>query len=209
MIDYLEQLFDRVPPLVTYLILGVSSFLENVIPPVPGDTVVVLGAYLVSIDKLDFWGVYISTTIGSLIGFMTMYLIGRYLGRPFIYRKRARAKVFKESRIEKAEFWFQRWGLWVIFANRFLSGTRSVISLAAGLFHLNFLWVMVLALLSAAIWHGILITAGILVGNNWQVISTVIMRYNQLFLILLAVAVIVFVYRRRTKRTSSTGSHSD
>ena len=37
----------------------------------------------------------------------------------------------------KVEKWFADWGYWVIFANRFLSGTRSVVSIFAGLFHLN------------------------------------------------------------------------
>ena len=203
MLDYLEQIFDSVPPFVAYLILAISSFFENIIPPIPGDMVVVLGAYLVSIDRLDFWGVYLSTTFGSLVGFMTMYIVGRYLGRPFLYRNKARARIFKESRIETAEVWFQKWGLWVIFTNRFLSGTRSVISLAAGLFHLNIAWVFVLALLSAAIWHGALITAGILVGNNWPMISTFIIRYNQLFLLILAIVLAVVIYRRKKKRGSN------
>jgi len=204
MIEYLEQLFDRIPPLVTYLVLGFSAFLENVVPPIPGDTVVILGAYLVSIDRLSFWGVYLSTTLGSLAGFMTMYFIGRYLGRPFIYKKKSRARIFKESRIRKAETWFGKWGLWVIFANRFLSGTRSVISLAAGLFHLNALYVMLLAFLSASIWNALIITAGIFVGSNWPLISTIIVRYNQVFLVLLAaVLIIYFIRRRRRQRPDS------
>ena len=41
------------------------------------------------------------------------------------------------QRIEKIEVWFAKYGYWVIFANRFLSGTRSVISLFAGIFKLN------------------------------------------------------------------------
>ena len=134
MVEFLENLFGEISPTMAYLVLGISAYAENVLPPIPGDTVVILGAYLVSIEKLGFWGVYISTTIGSVAGFVTMYYIGRKFGRSFIYKK-SRAKVFKEENIRKVEIWFGKWGYWVIFANRFLSGTRSVISLFAGLFH--------------------------------------------------------------------------
>ena len=167
MIAYLEQLFEHLSPIIAYILLGFSAFIENVIPPIPGDTVVIIGAYLVSIDKLDFWGVYLSTTIGSLMGFMTMYMIGRYFGRPFIYKKKSRARIFKESQIKKVEIWFSKWGYWVIFANRFLAGTRSVISLFSGFFHLKILYVFILGLISAAVWHALLIVAGS-VGGRWQ-----------------------------------------
>ena len=207
MIDYLEQLLEHISPMIAYLIFGISAFLENVIPPIPGDMVVVLGAYLVSVDKLGFWGVYISTTIGSLIGFMTMFMIGKYFGRPFIYKK-SRARFFKESYLEKVEVWFSKWGYWVIFANRFLSGTRSVISLFAGFFHLKTFYVLCLGLVSAAVWHAVLLIAGVLVGNNWHHISTIILRYNQIFLVLLIFLIAVFFIRRSRRKRRAAVSQS-
>lgn len=195
MMEFIQSLFSRIDPLLGYGLLLVSAFLENVVPPIPGDTVVVLGAYLVSAGHLEFWGVYISTTVGSVAGFLTMYIIGRRFGRPFIYKK-SRAKIFKESHIRKAEIWFGRWGYWVIFANRFLSGTRSVISLFAGLFHLNFFLVSFLALISAMIWNALLIVAGLLLGENWEKISEIISRYNQVFLGLIIMIVAYIIYRR-------------
>ena len=201
MIEYLENLFGQISPAMAYVILGISAFTENVLPPIPGDTVVVLGAYLVSIGQLTFWGVYISTTIGSVVGFVTMYYIGRKFGRSFIYRK-SRSKIFKEEDIRKTEIWFGKWGYWVIVANRFLSGTRSVISLFAGLFHLNALFVIALSIVSAAIWNGLLLFAGMAVGKNWEVIMNIISQYNK---VLIAVTVIIigyFVYRKFYKNKS-------
>jgi membrane protein DedA with SNARE-associated domain len=201
MTDFVQSLFSQIDPMMGYLILLVSAYLENVVPPIPGDTVVVLGAYLVSIGQLTFWGVYLSTTTGSVAGFLTMYYVARKFGRTFIYKK-TRAKVFKESYIRKAERWYSRWGYWVIFANRFLSGTRSVISLFAGLFHLNAFIVTLLSLLSALIWNALLIIGGMLLGENWETITSIISRYNQIFILILIVVVAYLIYRRsKSKKT--------
>ena len=201
MIEFLESVFAQISPVTAYLVLALSAFFENVVPPIPGDTVVVLGAYLVSTGRLAFWGVYISTTLGSVCGFMTMYLIALLFGRSFIYTK-YRSKIFKQEHIHKVQLWFSRWGYWVIFANRFLSGTRSVISIFAGLFHLNPILVVLLSLVSAAIWNCLLIVAGLLVGNNWPLILDVISRYNQVFLVLI-IALISFIIIRRYRRKKS------
>lgn len=199
MIEYLNELFSHIDPLSAYLVLFVSAFVENTFPPIPGDTVTVLGAYLITTGYLDFWGVYFSTTFGSVLGFFTMYMFGYRFGRSFI-KSRMRARYFSDQQIQKVEIWFARWGYWVIAANRFLSGTRSVISLFAGLFHLKWYTVLILATISALIWNGLLIYGGYLLGVNWQMISTIIGQYNKIVLVLTLVLIIAFVVRRQRKK---------
>ena len=208
MVEYLESLFAQITPVTAYIVLGISAFVENVIPPVPGDTVVLLGAYLISTGQLDFWGVYISTTVGSVAGFFTMYYIGRHFGRPFIFKK-SRARIFKPEYFEKVERWFGYWGYWVIAANRFLSGTRSVISLFAGLFHLNAWLVLLLSLLSAVIWNGLLLTAGMLVGHNWEIITDIISQYNKILIILTVLFIGYLIYRKYYRKKSDIESDND
>lgn len=205
MFEFLENLLNSIDPMVAYVALFFSAFLENVIPPVPGDTVVVIGAYLVSTDKLGFWGVFISTCMGSSFGFMVMYLIGAKFGRTFFF-KRTRAKFFKESQINRVEKWFADWGYWVIVANRFLSGTRSVVSVFAGLFHLKAIYVFGLGLVSTMIWNGILILLGLLLGENWNVLIEYISEYNFIFIILtVAIIIIIFTIRQLKKKKKDRG----
>ncbi len=198
MIEYLNELFTKIEPLTAYVLLTISAFVENTFPPIPGDTVTVLGAYLVSSGRLDFWGVYISTTIGSVIGFFCMYLLGKLYGRSLI-RTKIGAKIFEESRINKVEKWFSNYGYWVIVANRFLSGTRSVISVFAGLFHLKWYIVLLLSTVSAVIWNGLLIYGGYQLGVNWQAISGIIGQYNKVVLILTIAIIAVVIYRKRKR----------
>ena len=192
MIEYIETLISQVDPFAAYLILFFSAYIENTFPPVPGDTVTVIGAYLITTGKLSFTGVWLSTTVGSVLGFFTMYLVGYKLGRGFITSEK-RAKIFDYDRIEKTEIWFTKYGYWVIAANRFLSGTRSVISLFAGIFKLTGYKVLILATLSALVWNGLLMYAGYVLGVNWEGIVVIISQYNRIVIGLTVILVIGFV----------------
>jgi len=201
MLEYLDTLFHQLSPLTAYLLLFVSAFVENVFPPIPGDTVTLIGAYLVSSGKLSFIGVYISTSLGSVLGFFTMYIIGMKLGRKFLDSKIGQ-KVFSEEQYQKTEKWFSKYGYGIIAANRFLSGTRSVISIFAGSFHLNWFRVLSLATLSALLWNGLLIYIIYVVGLNWDVITNLISQYNKI-VIVLTIIIITYIIVRKTRRKKS------
>ncbi|MFH1490847.1 MAG: DedA family protein, partial [Pseudomonadota bacterium] len=129
------NLFENLPDTLLYVCLGISAFMENILPPIPGDTITALGAFLVGVGRLNFLGVYVVTTIGSLLGFLALFWIGRYLGRRFFVDKDFR--FFKKEDILRAEAWFGKYGYLLIALNRFLPGVRSVISLGAGVLQLN------------------------------------------------------------------------
>lgn len=200
MIEYLNSLFTQITPAAAYVLLTVSAFVENTFPPIPGDTVTVIGAYLVSSGKLDFWGVYFSTTAGSTAGFFAMYLLGLKYGRSFLRTKMGK-RLFNEARVHKVEIWFSHYGLWVIAANRFLSGTRSVVSIFAGLFHLKWPIVLLLSTVSAFIWNGLLIYGGYQLGVNWTVLTGIISEYNKVVLALTVIVIGFIIYKKLRKRS--------
>lgn len=199
---FLTYLASLPPPLV-YVFLGLSAFVENVFPPIPGDTITAFGAFLVGVKQLRFTWVYVSTTLGSLLGFLSLYWIGRQLGRRFFIDRNYR--FIRAEEIVRAEEWFKRYGYFLILINRFLPGIRSAISLSGGISGLRFFRVALLALMSCAVWNGIWILFGYFVGSNWEVLRSemgrVMGRYNlavaALMLLLVVVLVIKKVRRRR------------
>ena len=192
---------SRWDPLWGYLAVALSAFLENVIPPVPGDTVVVFSAYLVGRGVFHWGPVYAATCVGGTAGFMLMYHLGKTRGRALVGRSKGR--FFGEEQLAVAEIWLQRYGSWLILANRFLSGIRSVIALAAGLGNLSWRRVALLGGLSMAVWNGALLYAGMLVGRNWESVIEALRQYNQValgvvFLVLLGVFFRGWRQRRRS-----------
>ena len=187
-----------------YLILGLSAFFENVAPPIPGDTVTVFGGYLVGRGQLGLATTIAATTIGSFAGFMAMYAAGRFLGHELLKHG---SRVFSPEAMDKVHGWFERYGMGVVLANRFLSGARSVISLCAGIARLNWLTVAVCCLVSCLVWNGLLIWAGSKVGENWAIIITVLKKYNIAMAAVLAVAMAAWLGRGLWQRRMRKKGH--
>lgn len=191
-----------------YVLLFLSSVIENVFPPIPGDTITGLGAFLVGTGRLNFWAVYIVTTLGSLLGFMIIFAFGRYFGYDFFMKKNYR--FFSKDTIESAIPRFNKYGYLVVFANRFAPGIRSVISLAAGVLRLNPLFTGFAALISAAVWNLIFIKIGFSLGSNWDIVKEklelMLIDYNItagiiILLIVLALCAKIFLKKRRSKKS--------
>ena len=194
------QLLDRLHPGWVYALLLLSAFLENIVPPVPGDTVVVFSAYLVGRGRLGIIPVYLATCGGGILGFMAMYYLGYWQGRAFFARRLSR--IFSSENLDKAEKWLARYGGWLLLGNRFLSGVRSVIALSAGIGGMSWKKVAAYGAVSMAVWNGLLLYAGLLVGQHWEKVIYIIEQYNRIFALAVAVLLsLMFVrWRWRCKR---------
>lgn len=201
MLDRLTDYFTALPPGWLYFSLFGLAYLENVFPPIPGDTVLVFAAYLVGRSQQHYMGVFLSTTIGSVAGFMTYYVLGRLVGLDYFLEKNFR--FLTPSRFQKAGAWIERYGYWIVLANRFLAGVRSVISIVAGIYRLSWVKVFLLSLISCAVWHAALIWIGFLLGSNWRYIEDILRNYNRALLALAVVLGAIWFLRRRMSSQQS------
>ena len=196
-LDSFFNLLNSLPNTLLYFLLGVSAFVENVFPPIPGDTITAFGAFLVGTRRLSFFGVYLSTTLGSLLGFMFLFWIGSLLGRRFFIERDY--WFFKARDIVRAEEWFQKYGYFLILLNRFFPGIRSVISIAGGISRLRVLRVALLALISACVWNLIWIALGYSIGANWESVkekmAQIMFNYNLAVFLLFSIVIVIFLLR--------------
>ena len=160
---------EEMNPYWAYGLLFVCAFLENVVPPVPGDTVVVFSAYLVGRGIWDIAPVFATTVGGGVIGFMFMFFMGMRYGRSLFEARGGR--VFTSQGLQRAESWLARYGFWLILANRFMTGVRSVVAISAGLGKMSPVRVLFAGVLSMMVWNGLLLYVGLLLGQNWGEVS--------------------------------------
>ncbi len=189
-------------PAYAYAFLFLSSIIENLVPPVPGDTITAFGAFLVGKGKLSYPLVFITTTAGSVTGFMMLYALGRFLGRRFFVDRNY--PFFSAEKILNAEHWFQHYGYGLILGNRFLPGLRSVISLFSGISFLTPLRVMAYSIVSASVWNLIWIQMGFMLGNRWEIvkerIGSILHHYYIAIAVLIASAVIFYLVKKYIAR---------
>ena len=204
------------PPVWIYAVVLGIAWGENVIPPVPGDVAIVVAGSLVALGLVAPGPTLALAIVGSTLGFLTMYAIGRRLGDAVHDPQRLRW--IPRGPVQTVERWFERWGLAVVAANRFLAGGRAVIALMSGASRLPAGRVAAWATLSATLWCSLLVGGGYLVGTEWERVLRVLRTYGRVvsFLIgvmALAVAVRVWVSwreaRRRRQETAKTRPGTD
>ena len=180
-------------PFWIYVTLFLFAFVENVFPPSPSDLVVVIGGSLVSTGVISFIPALLLTTIGSVVGFMILFYFGSTVDKKVVHS--GKYKYIPVDAIEKVESWFKKYGYYVIIANRFLPGTRSVISFFAGMSMLDVKKSIILAAISAAVWNAIIIYLGYIFGNNVSVVDKYLSTYSNIAIAITIVVVLVLVVK--------------
>jgi membrane protein DedA with SNARE-associated domain len=197
-VEEIIQWMQSLSPFLVYALVFGIAFIENVFPPSPSDTIIVFGGSLVGIGHAGFLETLLAATLGSTLGFIVMYKIGDWFGARIL--EQGKVKFIPANSVKTVEDWFRKYGYWIIVANRFLSGTRAVVSFFAGMSRLNLLRTTALCFLSALAWNAILVTSGFYLGKNWERIGFYLSTYSQVVTGILIVVVVVLVVRFLAKK---------
>lgn len=190
---------QSLPPVGIYATLFFVAYVENLLPPFPGDVNVVIGGYTVGLGAVGFFPALFVVSLGSALGFMTMYAIGKKLGDAVEDPQRLRW--IPKGPVGSVKKWLQRWGYGVVAINRFLSGSRAVITLLAGASDLRAGRTAILAFVSALAWYALLLYGGYSVGDNWESLLPLMKTYGRVIMIVLGIVAVGagarFWYRKK------------
>ena len=200
--DTLIHLLTQNHGAVSYLLIFAIGFLENVFPPVPGDTAVVLSAILIQDGApLTFAGVLISVSFGGAAGFFLIYYLTVRWGKDWVLRQKWLH--FDRTRLEKTDRLFRRYGDFLILGHRFFSGFRTAIALVAGLSSVNVWKMLVLSFTGVFIWNSGLLYLGTAIFKNHRLLLEKLKAYNQIVALVLVgifiVIAIVYIWRRKRR----------
>jgi len=171
------------PPGLLLLILGAGAALENVVPPLPADTVVLLGAFLAARGIASPWMVFLVTWGGNVASALLVYWVARRRGLAF-FRLGWGRWLLSGRQIAWLRRFHARWGAPAIFLSRFLPGVRAVVPLFAGVARQSPVSVFIPLAVASGIWYGALVMAGTLAGRNLDAILATLDGVNRTLLIL-------------------------
>jgi membrane protein DedA with SNARE-associated domain len=191
--NWLKPLLENYGLLIVFL----TMVAESACILIPSEIVIPYGGFLAAQGHTHLWMVVAVAAVANLVGSLIAYAVGRYGGRALFLRY-GRYVGAKEHHLEKAERWFERRGELTVFFTRMMPGVRTFISLPAGIVRMpvgkfvlySFLGVVPWVAALAALGYG----AGKAAGEDpWGRLREQFSRYNEIFYIVLAVAVVAFV----------------
>lgn len=177
---------------------------ENIFPPIPSEVILLFGGFMTTYSKINILGVIIASTLGSLVGALILYYIGKILNKERL-KKIVKGKIGKILRlkakdIDKADEWFDTKGNKTVFFCRFVPILRSLISIPAGMSEMPMPKFLLYTTVGSAIWNAVLTIAGSIVGDKWETIVDIFDKYSHItliVLIILFIGAIIYFYKKR------------
>ncbi|MGE0100889.1 MAG: DedA family protein [Blastocatellales bacterium] len=204
----MEQLIvwlQELPPAGVLALMFAIAYIENVFPPSPSDVALVFTGTLIGLGTVDFIPALFFASLGGTLGFMTAYWLGRYFDRHFIETRFGR--YLPLGALEQVESLFRRYGYGVIIANRFLAGTRAIVSFFAGMSRMNLAVTTLLCAISATAWNAMLLYLGKIFASNWRTVAHYLEVYSTVATIFILSAIgitlAVYFYRRRNRKDTA------
>jgi membrane protein DedA with SNARE-associated domain len=168
------------------LLVMIFSFLEVIIPLIPGYTVLVLGSSVAAAAGIAPVWLIISSSIGTWLASLICYNLGNRLGERLLEMPRF-ARLLDSQTFLKIKNWFGRYGDWVLLVSRLLPIARSGIVLAAGILKYEKRRAMTVLAVSIVVTAILYVTLGYWVGARWRELYRFWQTNYNLVLLLVAV----------------------
>lgn len=168
-----------------------AMFLESSIVPVPSEAIIVAaGAIGIPMASIVIFG-----SIGSTLGAMAGYLLGRYAALPVIL-KFGRFILIKPHHIQKAEAFAKKYGAWGVLLGRVLPIVPfKVFSIASGITNIPFIPFVVCTLI------GVVPRIYLL-----AIFGSVLIKYTKPAVIGLAAILLIFIAYKVTRTFYLSGN---
>jgi membrane protein DedA with SNARE-associated domain len=170
--------------------------------PVPGETVLILGAVYAATGRLSIVLVALLGFLGAVAGDNIGFAIGHFGGRKLVERY-GRYILLTPARLDKATAFFERHGGKIITVARFIEGLRQANGIIAGATGMHWARFLAFNALGAALWVGVWSSVGYLSGSHITTIYNDATRYSTYLAIAVGVLLVGLIarwlWRRRHK----------
>jgi membrane protein DedA with SNARE-associated domain len=160
---------SSLPLWALYAVLGAAAAIENVVPPVPADTVVAFGSFLAARGQGTLAGAFLSTWAGNIAGAALMYGLGRRYGAEQIEKRLLGAK--GPAAQARLSMLYGRYGIAALFVSRFLPAVRAIVPPFAGALRIPAMIALPVMAIASGLWYGAIALMAFRVGTSWEDVS--------------------------------------
>jgi membrane protein DedA with SNARE-associated domain len=176
-----------------YAGIVVCMTIESACIPLPSEIIMPFSGYLASTGRFTLWGVALAGGVGNVLGSAIAYAAGLWGGRPLAERL-ARWRIIRMADFDQGNRWLKRHGMAVAFWSRLLPIVRTFISFPAGAARVPFWTFSLYTFLGSVLWSLALAWVGVVLGEHWDEIRTVMRGFD--LLVVLAGLVLFIIWAR-------------
>ena len=194
MSDWIIEMIES----VGYPALGFLMFLENVFPPIPSELIMPFAGFSSARGHLSLSIAVLVGTLGSVVGQLPLYYIGRRMGEERIrswIERHGKWLLLRNSDMDKANRLFEKHGGATVFLCRLLPGVRSFISIPAGIEGMNLCRFLLYSTLGMGLWAFGLSLAGYYLETQYELIQGYLEPFAYAVFALLAAALLYRIAR--------------
>lgn len=198
----LEQIhlwLEQIIMTLGYTGIMVVMFLESLFPPIPSELLMPFAGSMASQGHFSFSGILLAGTAGSLLGALTLYYLGQYVGEPLIrtfIRRYGHYLFMAERDLNRSLDFFERYSESIVFLGRFIPLVRSLISVPAGMNRMPLGRFVFFTALGSGLWNGLMSYIGVILGKNWAELLIFVKQYEILVVAALVALILFFVLKR-------------
>lgn len=202
MTEWITQMVEQ----MGYIGLALFTFLENVFPPIPSEVILPLGGYLVAREQLTLLGVIVAGTVGSIVGALVLYYVGRYFHRERLHEwveSHGGWLLLTTDDLTSAFDWFDRHDTKAVLICRLIPGVRSLISIPAGANRMALVPFLLYSTIGTAAWSALLAFAGQQLGQRYTDVGTFVQWMTYVVIVMLVLSIGWWVIQKRRQQQSA------
>ncbi len=180
-----------------YLAILLAMFLENLFPPIPSELIMPLGGFYVFQGNLNFFPVIFAGLIGTLLGALPWYGIGRFMNEKKLeiwLTKYGKWLGINPNELNRSRVWFNKHGRSLIFWGRLVPGIRTLISVPAGIELMPITPFLIWTTAGSLIWVLFLTTAGIILGESYSMVEVWIDPVSKVIKVIICISLIAIIF---------------
>lgn len=179
---------------------------ENLFPPIPSEVILPFGGFMTTYTNLSVWGVVFFSTIGSTVGALILYRLGKLITpqklEGLLSTKACKALGFQREDVQRTVSWFEKKGKKAVLFGRCVPIIRSLVSIPAGMADMELPLFFIYTVIGSTVWNVLLVSLGAMLGASWSLVLTWLAAYAKVTKALLwgGIAVGIFLLWKGKRR---------
>ncbi|MCQ2968777.1 MAG: DedA family protein [Clostridium sp.] len=165
-------MIDNVNIVVEYILKYGIIFLFFIVyleylnlPGLPGGVILPAIGVLIASNKYSFFGMFIVSVLAGVLGSISLYYVGYYLGNPLLEWIKKKFPKTQKS-IDKAFAFSKRFGSKGVFVCRLVPVVRTIVSLISGTVKEDIVEFTIYSALGISIWNLVFIFGGYITSKT-------------------------------------------